>query len=55
MREIKFRAWDKYNKEMLEVEYLYFNEWTEKLEIRTRMYTDYFNEEEMILMQYTRT
>ena len=55
MREIKFRAFDVGNKEMLEVENLYFNEMTNKVEIRTSMYSDYFNEEEMILMQYTRT
>ena len=55
MRTIKFRTWDKYNKEMLEVETLYFNEMTNKVEVRTTMYSDYFNEEEMILMQYTRT
>ena len=53
MREIKFRAFDFENKEMLEVENLYFNEMTNKAEIRTRMYSDYFNDEEMILMQYT--
>ena len=53
MREIKFRAWDKSNEEMLEVENLYFNDMTDKVEIRTRIYSDYFNDEEMILMQYT--
>ena len=55
MREIKFRAYDKSKDEMLEVENLYFNEMTHKVEIRTRTYSDYFNDEEMILMQYTRT
>ena len=53
MREIKFRAWDTENKEMLEVENLYFNEMNGQVEIKTRIYSDYFNEEEMILMQYT--
>ena len=53
MREIKFRAWDKSNEEMLEVENLSFNDMTDKVEIRTRIYSDYFNDEEMILMQYT--
>lgn len=55
MREIKFRAFDVENKEMLEVENLYFNEITKKVEIKTTMYSDYFDTEEMELMQYTRT
>ena len=55
MREIKFRAFDVENKEMLEVENLYFNEMTDEVEIKTRTYSDYFTAEEMILMQYTRT
>lgn len=54
IRKIKFRAFDVENKEMLEVENLYFNEFTNKVEIKTRIYSDYFNENEMILMQYTR-
>lgn len=54
MREIRFRAFDVENKEMLEVENLYFNEITKKVEIKTTMYSDYFDTEEMILMQYIR-
>lgn len=53
MREIKFRAFNVENKEMLEVENLYFNEMTNEVEIRTTMYSDYFNDAEMMLMQYT--
>lgn len=54
MREIKFRAWDKENKEMLEVENLHFDEYhNNEMTIRTTMYNDYFDTEDMILMQYT--
>ena len=53
MREIKFRAFDIENKEMLKVENLYFNNISNRVEIKTLMYSDYFNENEMILMQYT--
>ena len=54
MREIKFRAWDKENKEMLEVQELdYEDSYDGKPMIRTTMYNDYFDEEDMILMQYT--
>lgn len=53
MRDIKFRAYDKENKEMLDVENLYWNEVTGEFLIRTTMYSDYFNTDEMILMQYT--
>ena len=53
MRNIKFRAFDNENKEMLEVENLYFNDISNKVEIKTTIYSDYFNENEMILMQYT--
>lgn len=53
MREIKFRCWDKENKEMLDVEYLHWDDCTREFSIRTTMYTDYFDIEDMILMQYT--
>lgn len=51
MRNIKFRCWDIYNKEMLDVEELNY-EYGEPA-IRTNMYNDYFGPKEMILMQYT--
>ena len=51
MRKIKFRVWDKYNKEMLGVENLDF-EYGE-MSIRTDMYNDYYSPKDMILMQYT--
>lgn len=53
MREIKFRCWDKENKEMLDVEYLHWDDCTREFSIRTTMYSDYFDTEDMILMQYT--
>ena len=55
MREIKFRVWDTENKEMLRVQELDF-EYTfygGRLSIRTEQYNDYFDIEDMILMQYT--
>lgn len=52
-REIKFRAWDKENKEMLEVEDLHWDYTTGEFLIKTTMYSDYFNTDEMALMQYT--
>ena len=53
-REIKFRAFDTENKEMLEVQELdYENSWNGQPMVRTTMYNDYFDTEEMILMQYT--
>lgn len=52
MREIKFRCWDKENKEMLDVEYLHWDDCTREFSIRTTMYSDYFDTEDMILMQY---
>ena len=52
MREIKFRCWNKENKEMLDVEYLHWDDCTREFSIRTTMYTDYFDIEDMILMQY---
>lgn len=54
MREIKFRAWDKENKEMLDIQELdYENSYNGQPMIRTTMYNDYFDTEDMILMQYT--
>lgn len=52
MREIKFRCWDKENKEMLDVEYLHWDDCTREFSIRTTMYSDYFGPSDMILMQY---
>lgn len=52
MRDIKFRCWDKENKEMLDVEYLHWDDCTGEFSIRTTMYSDYFDTEDMILMQY---
>ena len=55
MREIKFRAWDTENKEMLKVQELDFEDtfYGGRLSIRTDQYNDYFDMEDMILMQYT--
>lgn len=54
-REIKFRAWDIHNKEILSVQELdYADSYNGQPMIRTTMYSDYFDTEEMILMQYTR-
>lgn len=54
MREIKFRCWDIENKEMLEVQELdYADSYDGQPMIRTTMYNDYFDTEDMILMQYT--
>lgn len=54
MREIKFRAWDKGNKEMLDVQELdYRDSYNGQPMVRTTMYSDYFDTEDMILMQYT--
>lgn len=54
MREIKFRCWDVENKEMLDVQELdYADSYDGNPMIRTTMYSDYFDTEEMILMQYT--
>lgn len=55
MRVIKFRAFDIENKEMLTVENLYFNDISNNVEIKTSIYSDYFNDKEMILTQFTRT
>lgn len=54
MRDIKFRCWDTENKEMLDVQELdYADSYNGQPMIRTTMYNDYFDTEEMILMQYT--
>ena len=55
-REIKFRAFDIENKEMLEVDLLDFRVmagYKNTPAVRVDMYSDYFDREEMILMQYT--
>lgn len=55
-REIKFRAYDVYNNEMLEVDLLDFSVmagYKNTPAVRVDMYSDYFDREEMILMQYT--
>ena len=53
MRDIKFRCWDTENKEMLEVQELdYEDSYNGQSMIRTTMYSDYFDTEDMILMQY---
>lgn len=56
MKEIKFRAWDNENKEMLEVQELNFENcfYGGTTQIRTTMYSDYFDISEMPIMQYTR-
>ena len=55
MREIKFRCWDTENKQMLKVQELDFEDtfYGGRLSIRADMYNDYFDIEDMILMQYT--
>ena len=55
MREYKFRVWDTENKEMLKVQELDFEDtfYGGRLSIRTDQYNDYFDIEDMILMQYT--
>ena len=55
MKEIKFRAWDNENKEMLKVQELDFEDtfYGGRLAIRTDKYNDYFDLEDMILMQFT--
>ena len=54
-REIKFRVWDVENKEMLEVQELDFEStfYGGRIAIRPDQYNDYFDTEDMILMQYT--
>ena len=55
MRDIKFRIWDIENKEMLEVQELDFEPtfYGGRIAIRPDQYSDYFDSEDMILMQYT--
>ena len=55
MREIKFRIWDTENKEMLKVQELDFEPtfYGGRIAIRPEQYNDYFDTEDMILMQYT--
>lgn len=55
MRDIKFRAWDNQNKQMLDVQELNFEDcfYGGEMQIRTTMYSDYFDCREMPLMQYT--
>lgn len=54
-REIKFRVWDKENKEMLKVQELDFEPtfYGGRVAMRPDKYNDYFDTEDMILMQYT--
>ena len=54
-REIKFRVWDVENKEMLNVQELDFEPtfYGGRIAIRPDQYDDYFDTEDMILMQYT--
>ncbi len=54
-RIIKFRAWDKENKEMLKIQELDFEDtfYGGRLAIRVDQYNDYFDIEDMILMQFT--
>lgn len=54
-REIKFRVWDIENKEMLKVQELDFEPtfYGGRIAIRSDQYNDYFDTEDMILMQYT--
>lgn len=55
MRDIKFRIWDTENKEMLKVQELDFEPtfYDGRIAIRPDQYNDYFDTEDMILMQYT--
>lgn len=54
-REIKFRIWDIENKEMLKVQELDFEPtfYGGRIAIRPDQYNDYFDTEDMIVMQYT--
>lgn len=54
-REIKFRVWDIKNKEMLKVQELDFEPtfYGGRIAIRLDQYNDYFDTEDIILMQYT--
>lgn len=52
--EFDFKVWDPYNREMLKLENLHFDEYhNNEMTIKTTMYTDYFTTEEMILLPYT--
>ncbi len=55
MREVKFRAWDNENQEMLDVQELNFEDcfYGGEMTVRTTMYSDYFDIKEMPIMQYT--
>ena len=55
MRDIKFRIWDTENNEMLKVQELDFEPtfYGGRIAIRPDQYNDYFDTEDMILMQYT--
>lgn len=53
--KIKFRVWDKENKEMLKVERLWWEDGNQEVAVQTTQYTDYFNTSDMVLMQFTRT
>ena len=55
MRDIKFRIWDTENKLMLKVQELDFEPtfYGGRIAIRPDQYNDYFDTEDMILMQYT--
>lgn len=50
MRYIKFRAWDPENKEMLDIEKLFWE--NGELLIQTTMYVDYLELSDLILMQF---
>ena len=54
-REIKFRAWDNVNNQMLDVQELNFEDcfYGGYTTVRTTMYSDYFDIREMPIMQYT--
>ena len=54
-REIKFRAWDNVNNQMLDVQELNFEDcfYGGYTTVRTTMYSDYFDIREIPIMQYT--
>lgn len=54
-RDINFRIWDIENKEMLKVQELDFEPtfYGGRIAIRPDQYSDYFDTEDMILIQYT--
>lgn len=55
MRDIKFRAWDNVNNQMLDVQELNFEDcfYGGYTTVKTTMYSDYFDIREMPIMQYT--